>query len=268
MRWTLMGSMAAVLAVVVGLVVRVYDAKEAPRDYTQASPEAAIDAAFEMIEAGDARRLPDLLHADSDAMRTAFGELALLCHELQQVADAARAAFPDETARLRESFRADPAGTLRALAPGRGSIDPTGGPGRGTMRAIIADPFGWLLAVRGRLSAVTIDDTRAAVQFDGKPVFGVGLMMRRGDDERWRFELPLRFPGAASFTPQKDEEWSIVGSMLRVIASAIDELEADIREGRARDVSHAAVLAGEKALPPIVLCSMAYRQALEARGND
>ncbi len=265
MRWTLIGSAVAVIAVVVGAVARMGDSAETPREYPQATPESAIEAAFEMIEEGDAGRLPDLLHSESDAMRGAFNELALLCNELQEVAEAASEAFPEETTRLREAFRTDPAGTLRALAPGRGSIDPTGGPGRETFRAILADPYGWLLAQRGRLTAVTIDDTRAAVQFDGKPVFGVGLLMRKGEDEKWRVELPLRFPGSSQFVPQNDDEWSIVGSMLRVIASAVDELEADIREGRARDTSHAAILAGEKAIGPIVLCTMAYRQALEAR---
>ncbi len=265
MRWTLIGCVVAGVALSAGLAFRLGGGPPAARAYPQATPDAAIEAAFEMIESGDAGRLPDLLHAESDAMRAAFDELALLCNELQEVAEAAHEAFPEEAARLRDAFRDDPGGTLAALRPGRGSIDPSGGPGREMMRAILADPYGWLLAFRGRLSTATIDDSRAAVQFDNAPVFGVGLLMRRGDDGRWRVELPLRFPGSSAFTPQNDDEWSIVGSMLRVIASAVDELEADIRAGRARDTSHAAILAGEKALAPIVLCGIAYRQAIEAR---
>ena len=53
--------------------------------------------------------------------------------------------------------------------------------------------------------------------------------------------------------------------MIDVASGALNELEGDIRAGRARDLSDAARMAGEKALGPIVLTTMAYRRALEAR---
>jgi len=267
-RWTWIGSLIALAALLAGLFLRSLGAPPPPRDYPQATPENTLSAVFEMVEAGDARRLPELLHSETDAMRRAFDELALLCMELQDVAAAAQDAFPDEVARIREQFRSDPAQTLQAIRPARGSIDPTGGPGREAMRTLLADPYGWLLAFRERLSVVTIDDVRAAVQLDGRPVFGVGLLMRKGDDDLWRVELPLRFPGSRAFTPQNNDEWAILGSMLRVVASALDELEQDLRAGRARDMSHASILAGEKALAPIVLCGIAYRQAIKAREEN
>lgn len=266
MRWTVVGTAVAVVAIAAGAALRFGGGGEpALREYPQSTPEAALDAAFEMVEEGDAGRLPELLHSDSAGMSAALEELALLCAELQQLAMAAAEAFPRETARLREAMREDPAGTLGAFRPRGGNIDPTAGPGRESLRALLADPYGWLLAQRDRLSTAPLDDVRAAVLLDGAPVFGVGLLMRKGEDDRWRVELPLRFPGAARFTPQNEDEWKIVGSLLRVFASAVDELEMDIRAGRARDMSDAARLAGEKALGPIVLVGIAYRQAIEAR---
>ena len=267
MRWTIIGAAAAAIAVAAGVGVRLADAPPEPREYPQATPEATLDAIFEMVESQDAGRLPELIHADTAGMRAALEELSLLTGELQQAAQAAAEAFPRETAALRAAMRDDPAAALSTFRPRGGTVDPTAGPGRESLRMILADPYGWLVIQRDRLSTAMIDDQRAAILRDGRPVFGVGMIMRRGEDERWRIELPLRFPGSSRFVPQSDDEWKIVGSLLRVFASAVDELEGDIRAGRARDMSDAARLAGEKALGPIVLVGIAYRQALEARGR-
>ena len=89
MRWTMIGSVIACAALLIGVAARLASAPEPPREYPQSTPESALDAVFEMVEQGDAGRLPDLINAESDAMRRALGELALLCNELQEVADAA-----------------------------------------------------------------------------------------------------------------------------------------------------------------------------------
>ena len=119
--------------------------------YDRGTPEAALDAAFEMIEAGDAGRLPGLIHAENEAMRGALDRLGRLSKELQDVAAAAGEAFPRETGRLREMMREDPAAVFSAIGPRGGGIDPTAGPGRESLRVLMADPFGWLVSRRDRL---------------------------------------------------------------------------------------------------------------------
>ena len=52
-----------------------------------------------------------------------------------------------------------------------------------------ADPYGWIAKSEGRLTVQTIADDRAAIMWDKKPVFGVGLMMRL-DKGKWFVELP------------------------------------------------------------------------------
>jgi len=267
-RMTAAGAVVGLIAVAVGLVVRFGGGEAEARVYDRGTPEAALAAAFEMIEAGDAGRLSGLIHAESEAMRGALDRFGRLCKELQDVAAAAGEVFPEEAAGLRSVMREDPAALLSAIGPRGGSIDPTAGPGRESLRALMADPYGWLISRRERLGVVQIDDERAAVQYDGRPVFGLGLMMRKGEDGAWRVELPLRFPGASRFVPQNEDEWAILGSMIDVLSGALDELEDDLRAGRARDLSDAARMAGEKALGPIVLCTMAYQRALEARGEE
>ena len=268
MRWTVSGLVVGVLAVVVGAVMRWGGSEVVEREYPQATPEASLEAVYEMVLAGDAGRLPELIHSESAAMRGALDDLAVLCRELQELAEAASEVFPEESVRLSAVMRADPGAAFGAIRPRGGNLDPTAGPARDSLRLLLADPYGWILAERERLSVAVIDDSRAAVLRDGRPVFGIGMLMRRGEDERWRVELPLRIPGGARFTPQNDDEWRIVGSMLRVFAGAVEELEGDLRSGRARDMSDAARLAGEKALGPVVLVSIAYRQALEARAGS
>jgi hypothetical protein len=131
---------------------------------------------------------------------------------------------------------------------------------------IFADPFGWIDANADRLTAVSINDDQAAVLLDGKPVPPIGLLMRYAEN-RWQIELPLNLPGLSRFLPQTRHEYSILGSLLRVLAAAIDELADDVRAGKVRHTSELAEKAGEKAFGPAAMVFIVYGKEMDVRNR-
>ena len=135
-----------------------------------------------------------------------------------------------------------------------------------TFTGIFADPFSWISSAEGRVTTAMIADDQAAVLFDGQPAFGVGLTMREADG-KWFFELPLGLPVIAGYVPQTFNEWSIVGSLIRVLENTLRELTADVNSGTIKRADQLAEKAGERAFVPAVMVFVAYSKEMDVRSR-
>ncbi len=131
------------------------------------------------------------------------------------------------------------------------------------MKELFADPYGWIAANETRLTAQQVTDDRAAVLWDNKPLFGIGLNMQKAEDDKWYIVLPLNAPGIGNFMPKTEESWEIAGSLLAVMDNMLRDLETDVKKGRAKRLDDLAKLAGEKAFIPAVMVFFAYSKSVE-----
>lgn len=268
------------------------------KEYPQDSPDAVVATAKKMIENGDARRLTELVYADSKDMRRLLGQIGRTMGSLQDLATAVQKAYPKEIEKLKvdaeeaakkgeaSSFIQKMIGQATSQAGGPGSRRRGGQPRGGTnaaarpaapggdpeeMRAtfdnalkeLFADPYGWIAKSEGRLTVQTIADDRAAIMWDKKPVFGVGLMMRL-DKGRWYVELPTYAPGFNQVMPKTPEGWEILGGLFVVFEKAFDDLATDVKKGKCRALDELAGNAGEKMFLPAVMVVFAYGQFMDA----
>lgn len=273
MRWMLAGGLVGLAAALIGLAV--YFSRAAPAaadfEYPQSTPDEVLQSAIAMIERGEARRLPDLIYADSDEMRAVLNRLGRLLQSLQTLAATLQSKFPEEVDELRA--KGAEAALTRIAQRGVPRTDRRAGPREqrqaqetlaDASRLLLADPYGWIERNRSRLTTLTTADNVAAIMVDGKPAFGLGVTMRR-DNDRWRVALPINLPGVARFVPRNHDEWAILASMIQVVDNAVVELDSDVRAGRVRSLNGVAELAGEKAWMPMAICFVAYQKAMDAR---
>lgn len=260
MRWIVSGAIVGLLALLTGAVLLLARPRLADVPISADSPDALIDSAFAVVEAGRADLLADLLHAPSDDFRLVLDQAGLLLLDLQRFAALLAERYPGEIAEIREQAASGGGGALAALQ-GR-----DGGGGERAIRRIIADPFSWARESRERITTASLGDDSAAVLIDGAPAMGIGLLMKR-ENGRWWIELPLGLPMIQQYLPQTPEEHQVLASMIRVIDNAILDLTEDIEAGRCANLEEVSELAGEKAFGPLVMCFIAYDRAIKARGS-
>lgn len=254
----------------------VFFGPKAKKQYDRSSPEAVIVAARDMVEAGEAERLSELLYADSVHMEPVYAELGVLLGRLQGLAEAVNDRFPDEVRAMRERAEAEARagrGATFLQQLGAGMAGRGGPPGRGDddrwnalLQTIAVDPYAWLSQAETRLSFSWIDDDRVAVLWDEKPIFPpFGLVMQQ-DRGQWVFVLPLRsVPMASRFMPQTPEEHQIWGAILQAVGNVVADLERDIRSGKLSNLDEISRATGQKAAPVIAGCMIAYSRALADR---
>lgn len=131
---------------------------------------------------------------------------------------------------------------------------------------VFADPFGWIERNAERLSAVSVSDDQAAVMLDGKPVPPVGVLLRRAEG-RWQIELPTSLPGVSQYMPQTRAEYSMIGSLVKVVDNLVKDLTEDVETGRIGRVNQLAEKAGEKAIVPIAMVAIAYGKEMDVRNR-
>lgn len=273
MRWMLAGGLVGLAAAIIG--VAVYLSRSAPAsadfDYPQSTPDEVLQSALAMIRRGDARRLPDLIYADSDEMRAVLNRLGRLLQSVQALAATIQQKFPQEVEELRA--KGAESALTRIAQRGVPRTDRRAGPREqrqmqeslaDASRLLLADPYGWLERNSSRLTTLKTADNVAAIMVDGKPAFGLGLTMRR-DNDRWHVVLPINMPGVARFVPRNHDEWAILASMIQVVDNAVLELDSDVRAGRVHSLQGVAELAGDKAWMPMAICFVAYQKAMDAR---
>ena len=266
------------------------------KEYSQDTPDAVVATAKKMIENGDAKRLTELVYADSKDMRRLLNQMGRTMGSLQDLASAVQKAYPKEIEKLKadaeEAAKKGEASSFIQKMVGQATAQAGGGRRRGGQRGgngttpaappaaasnpdemratfdnalkeLFADPYGWIAKSEGRLTVQTIADDRAAIMWDKKPVFGVGLMMRL-DKGKWYVELPTYAPGFNQIMPKTPEGWEILGGLFVVFQKAFDDLASDVKHGKCRALDELAGNAGEKMFLPAVMVVFAYGQFMEA----
>lgn len=244
--------------------------------YSQKTPDDVITTARLMVERGDADRLTDLLYAENKQMRALLEQLGTVFGHMQTLAEAVAKKYPEEVAKLKqeaeEAAARGEASSLLARLAGAGGRRARGQAGEQAqqqfnqlVKALFADPYAFLRDNSGKLSTSAIDDDRAAVLWDGKPVFPpLGLLLQR-QNGKWYAVLPTNLPGVSGVMPRNDEEYEIFGAIIESIDNMLIDLTEDVRAGKARDLEEVSRKAGEKAFIPVALAAFAYSQAVEAR---
>lgn len=245
--------------------------------YPQDTPESVLASARQMVAEGRAERLTDLIYAENERMRDLLDQVGGLLGSLEDLAAAVQKAYPEEIAKLRTDAEeaaknGEATGFLQRMAGQmvqprrRGRNQPPGGDpdeARRTfdnaMKELFADPYGWLQRSEERLSVQTIADDTAAILWDGKPIFGVGLMMKQ-EGGKWYVVLP----GVSGVLPKKDEGWEILGAVVQVFDQLFVDLAADVKSGKCKRLDDLAHAAGEKAFLPAVMVFFAYGKYMEA----
>ena len=272
-----------VVAAMVGLTLLVGGCR---RGYDQSTPQAVLQTAKQMVQKGDASRLTELVYADSPKMRQFLDEIGIVMGSLQDLGKAVQKAYPEEIAKLKaeaeesakkgeaSSFISRMAGQATQQMGGLGKRPPKGAAPAdpdamrktfdNAMKEVFADPYGWIASNETRLTAQTVADDQAVILWDGKPALGIGLTMKKGDDDKWYIVLPTNAPGVAQIMPKTDESWEIMGSLMDVFDNMLHDLTKDVESGKARKLDSLATMAGEKAFVPAVMVFFAYSQAIQA----
>jgi hypothetical protein len=258
-------------------------------DYRQDSPETVLATARKMVENQRADLLPDLIYADSKDMRKLLDQLGQTLGSLQDLALAVHKAYPDEIEALRlEAEAAAKDGKATSFIQRLASQATQGQGGRrnrrnaptgpntgqdmqqvlsGAAKEVFADPYGWLTKAEDRLTVVKVADDTAAIMWDGKPAFGVGLTMKQ-DKGKWYLVLPTNAPGLGRLMPKSQEAWEIMGSLVQVFDNMFADLETDVRKGKCKRLEDLANAAGEKAAVPAIMVFIAYGRLVDAERKE
>lgn len=244
--------------------------------YDQDTPQAVLASARQMVLDGRASHLTRLIYADSPQLRQWLDDIGVLLGSLQVLGQEVQRAFPEEVARLRaeaeEAARRGQASTLfrrmgQQVFSARGRSGPPPDDVRQQfdllMKEVFADPYGWLERSEQRLSVELVDDETAAILWDGKPAFGVGLLMRRHEG-RWYISIPFDAPLLRRALPRSADGWEILGSLVATLDNAIRDLTRDVRQGRITRLEELAQRAGEYAFLPAMLAVVAYDRLRES----
>src|SRR5689334_21649860 len=110
-----------------------------------------------MVNAGDTRRLADLIYADYPEMRSVLNQLGRLFETMQKLSVASAKRFPDEFQKLQEQALAAAEvpknkGLVAQLMVGLNDFGNGKGPKRqmnaddirAAFSAVLADPYGWI----------------------------------------------------------------------------------------------------------------------------
>lgn len=258
--------------------------------YDQDTPDSALASARKMVAEKHAERLPDLIYADSKDMRKLLTQLGQTLGALQDLALAVQKAYPEEIAKLAADAEAAAKNGeaasfiqkmmsqassgmqrsgLRRRGGGAAPQIPAGDPDEmrhtfdNALKEVFADPYGWLAKSEGRITTQSIGDDLAAIMWDGKPVFGVGMMMQR-DKGKWYIVLPTNFPGVSQIMPKSPEGWEIIGGLFQVFDNAFTDLATDVKKGKCKRLDELASRAGEKMFLPAAMVVFAYSQLIDA----
>jgi hypothetical protein len=248
--------------------------------YSQESPQATLDAAKLMVKNGEAEKLPRLIHADRPEMRRWLNTLGRLMGDLESLSKTINEKYPQDVAALRaKAEQAAKEGRATSLigqlvqqtrtTPRRGR-----GPDRSQQRddfsdalaRLFTDPYAFLDDAEGRLTVVEVDDETAAILWDEKPVLPpLGMVMRKGEDDKWFIVLPTNVPGAEKFLPKDKEQWEILGKLVVTLDKMTLDLEREVREGRHDSLRSVSRRAGEMTFVPAVMVVYAYGKYSEEK---
>lgn len=270
--------LAALLATLLALIPLGCEKK-----YAQDTPEAVLDSAKAMVLDRRAHRLPDLLYADSPQLRTFLTQIGGVMGALQDLSTAVQKAYPKEIEKLRaEAEEAAKKGEATSFIQrlsaqaggqqrrGRRNQQQDGPPDEATQqqfnrlfRDLFANPYGFLETESDRLTVKQITDDTAAILWDGKPLLGVGLTMRK-DADKWYIVLPTNAPGFNRILPSTKEGWEIFGELAAIGENLFIDLKKDVESGEVPRLEDLAARAGDRAFLPMAIGFLAYSRARDA----
>lgn len=243
---------------------------EPPRRYSQATPEAAMQSAVDMVRSGDAKKLPDLVYADSPRMRALLDRLGVLLGHMGELAAAVEKHCPGEVETLKAAAEQKVQnGSVVSLFAGFGGsgMSVGGGGGRGGMGEILAriyaDPYGWLERGADRVSFVTLTDDTAVIHFDDQPsLSALGIAMKK-EDGKWYLQLPTNL--ASRYMPRTEDQWLILESIVAVFDATARDLTKKVRSGEIRSLAALGEAAEERLLIPAAISFGAYAKEMDVR---
>lgn len=278
--WWLFG-VALLAAVGIGFVAARMDRGEYPQD----TPDAVIESAKLMVRNGKAAHLTRLFAADDENMRRLLERLGRLLGNLQTLGNEIATKYPTEIAELKaEAEAAAKSGRatsiLARMTNQRSALQRRPKMNEAerqkqqeamsiAIKGMFVDPYSFLEEQSGRLTTTMINDEVAAVLWDNAPVlppFGLTMKQeKRGDKLVWAIVLPTGFPGVAQYMPRNEQEYRVLGSVIRTLDNVIVDLTADVRAGKLSNLDEVSRAAGEKAFLPTAMTIYAYGRVVEAR---
>ncbi len=248
--------------------------------YNQSTPDVVLRAAVGMIKNGETKKLSNLLYADTPEMRSVLNQLGTVLESMQQLSVSSAKRFPAEFQRLQDDALAAAEDPKNKSLVGQfmigmnefGNGKPTGRQPnsddiRNAFSAILADPFGWIDRNAARLTTVKTADDTASIMFDGQPAIPVvGLPMRMANG-KWYIVLPLNVAPISGVMPRTRQQWSIVGSVLKVTDNAMIDLRNDVDAGRVVGLKNLTDKFQDKVLFPIAIAFASYAKELDVRGR-
>lgn len=246
------------------------------RTFDQSSPDAVLREALRLVEAGEPEFLPDLIYADSPEFRSVLNRLGRLLGEMQRLGKSVQRRFPNDVANLMDRAKGSAAGKeatslLSSLGPPRGDMSAAERKEReqafqALSQRLFADPFAVLRENASRLTVARVSDVSAVIQLDGQAALG-GVFTMRLEGGRWYIVLPTRLPGAAQFMPETKNEWSIIGSLMRVAENLMIDLRKEIDGGKIGTPDRLAERAGEMVFAPGAMVALVYAKEMDVRGR-
>lgn len=253
--------------------------------YPQDTPEAVLQSALAMFKNGDADQLPRLIYADSREYRSVLNRFGTLLGSLQSLAGEIKTRFPESVEQLRaqvqeasatKTTEEQQAAVLAAVNDPNAPAMPTNVPRDRAERIrmaqrfedlsqrILADPFIFIEVNAPRLSVEQLDDDTATVKFDDQPLLA-GILQIKRHEGLWYLVLPLNLPMVSNFTPQTRNEWSIIGSLLKMADNVVKELTDELRSGQIGRIEQLANKMGEKAFLPGAMIFVVYGKEMDVR---
>ncbi len=263
-----------------GVLALVLTSSPKRTSYPQQSPDDVVRAAVAMIKNGETRQLSTLIYAETPEMRTVLTQLGTVLESMQKLSGASAKRFPDEFKKLQDDALAaaeDPKnkGIVAQLMIGMnefGSGKPTGRQPnaddvRNAFSAILADPFGWIDRNAARLTTVKTADDTASIMFDGQPAIPVVGLPMKLENGKWYINLPLNVAPISNVMPKSKQQWSILGSVLKVTDNAMVDLRTDVDAGRVAGLKNLTDKFQDKVLFPIAIAFASYGKELDVRGR-
>jgi len=248
------------------------------RRYDQTSPDRVLDSASAMVTSGDTHRLPSLIWAEDENTRRVYDRLGRVLTRAGQLAELIQERFPEDVRRVQADLdRARAGGQVSAIErtlTGGGRRPRTPEAQRqqreqldAAIRAVFADPYGFLERGRDRLGTTYINDNSSAITWDGRLVLPpFGLLIQQQTDGLWYLTLPTQgIPQIQRFLPSANEDMAMIWlASIQLLDNVLVDMEARIKAGRYRSLDEAARGAGEMIFLPGVMLFAAFQQAASA----
>lgn len=272
-------SLVLVGAVVWG-AVRLWPEKTYPTD----SPRAVLESAAEMLADRRADRLVELIETvppaeagtdRDDRMSDLYIRLGRVFRAAQDLHASVEAKLPDELDELKADLaaaeaRGESTSVLAALMPGRRGRNQSPDQREARERLIerlLADPFAGIdNAVTENIDRIGIQEIGAdtvAITWDNRPVLPPFGLTMRNSEQGWRLVPPTSLPMVRRFLPESEAEYQVWGSLLATVESLLDDLSADVRDGRIRSIDKLTQQAIEDAIIPMGMMMVALGNADE-----